>query len=79
MFSTSYADLGEVEKVVMASDLDWTIARLNRLTNRPARGGLVDSREQLPRAASINRAVAATLDIGESDVYSCSAINIGGK
>jgi uncharacterized protein YbjT (DUF2867 family) len=37
LFADAYADVSTMEQIVSACDLDWTIVRLNRLTDRPAR------------------------------------------
>jgi putative NADH-flavin reductase len=42
------ADTGEMERVVRASNLDWTIARPPRLTNGPATGRCVVAEEDVP-------------------------------
>jgi putative NADH-flavin reductase len=79
--SAPYADLAEMERIVSASDLDWTIARLNRLIDKPARGGVRISRDLLDKPSAITRAdVAATLlDLAESDTYARTAVNISGS
>ena len=64
LFHTLYDDMREMEKIVMATDLDWTVLRPSKLLNKPAtgkvrlgvdefslkRGGLV-SREDLANHA----------------------------
>lgn len=81
MLSAAYADLAEMERIVSASDLNWTVARLNRLIDKPARGGVRISRDLLDKPSSITRAdVAATLlDLAESDTYARTAVNICGS
>jgi uncharacterized protein YbjT (DUF2867 family) len=37
-FGTSYADLAQMEDVLRASDLDWTVVRPPRLTDKPLTG-----------------------------------------
>ena len=65
MLATSYADARDMEQAVGASDLDWTIARLTRLTDRPATGAVVVRRE-LPAKP---RALART-DVANTLVHS---------
>ena len=38
VLATPYADIAQAEQIVTGSGLDWTIARLNRLTNQPPTG-----------------------------------------
>src|SRR5690606_3410844 len=40
LLATPYADVAAMERIVSSSDLDWTIVRLNRLTDGPATGDL---------------------------------------
>lgn len=40
VLADAYADVSKMEQIVSASDLDWTIVRLNRLTDQPAQGGV---------------------------------------
>jgi len=35
VFAESYADAAEMEQILAGSDLDWTVLRLNRLTDGP--------------------------------------------
>jgi putative NADH-flavin reductase len=77
-FSAAYADAAEMERVVSTQDLDWTIARLNRLIDKPARGTLRITTDLLDKPSSVTRADAAAtlLDLAESDDYARSAVNI---
>jgi putative NADH-flavin reductase len=57
-------DSAEMERIVMASDLDWTIARPPRLTNGPLTGRYGTADDRMPpgargAAASISRADVA--------------------
>lgn len=81
LFAASYADHAEMERLVAASDLDWTVARLNRLLDRPAQGGVHVTTELLDRPRSITRAdVAVTLlDLVEADTYAGTAVNVRGS
>ncbi|MFG1943977.1 NAD(P)-dependent oxidoreductase [Nonomuraea sp. NPDC048826] len=76
----AYADQAEMERVVTACDLDWTIARLNRLLDRPAAGRVLISRDLLDRPRPLSRADAAVtlLDLAGSDTYAKAAVNVGG-
>jgi uncharacterized protein YbjT (DUF2867 family) len=76
----SYADLAQMEQVVSASDLDWTIARFNRLLDKPPRGEVIISRDLLGKPAGLTRADAALalLDLAETGTYARSAANISG-
>ncbi|WP_433497707.1 NAD(P)-dependent oxidoreductase [Sphaerimonospora sp. CA-214678] len=80
MLADAYADTAQMEEVVSATDLDWTIVRLTRLIDKPARGGVHISRGLLDRPGTLTRAdVAATLlDTVEGDTYARTAINITG-
>lgn len=80
MLADAYADTARMEEIVSAADLDWTIVRLTRLIDGPARGGVRISRGLLDRPGTLTRAdVAATLlDTVEGDTYARTAINITG-
>jgi hypothetical protein len=80
ILADAYADTAEMERVLAATDLDWTVVRLNRLLDKPARGTVQISRDLLDRPRSITRAdAAATLvDTVETTTYARSAINIAG-
>jgi hypothetical protein len=69
-----------MERLVAASGLDWTVARLNRLLDRPAQGGVHVSAGLLERPRSITRADAAAtlLDLAEADTYAGTAVNVSG-
>jgi uncharacterized protein YbjT (DUF2867 family) len=80
MLADAYADLSRMEQIVSASDLDWTIVRLNRLTDRPARGALRTSRGLFDKPSAMTRADAAAtlLDIVEDGATAKTAINTAG-
>lgn len=80
ILADSYADSAEMERLVAASGLDWTVARLNRLVDRPARGSVRLSTGQLARPRSMTRADAAAtlLDLAEADTYARTAVNVCG-
>jgi uncharacterized protein YbjT (DUF2867 family) len=80
VLADAYADVRAMEGIVTSSDLDWRIARLNRLTDAPARGGTRISRDVFARPAGITRADAATalIDIAGDDSLSQTAVNIAG-
>jgi hypothetical protein len=81
VFAASYADHAEMERLVAASGLDWTVARLNRLLDRPAQGGVHVSTGLLDRPRSMTRAdaAAALLDLAEADTYAGTAVNVRGR
>lgn len=59
-FGTSYADLAQMEDVLRASDLDWTVLRPPRLTNKPLTGSYRIAYDQnVRRGLSISRADVA--------------------
>jgi putative NADH-flavin reductase len=76
-----YADNAEREQIVSASDLDWTIARLNRLTDKPATGAIVTSPDLLVKPHSITRAdtAVALLDMVQDATLARTAINVSGR
>lgn len=80
MLADAYADTAQMEEIVSATDLDWTIVRLTRLIDQPARGGVHISRGLLDRPGTLTRAdVAATLlDTVADSTYARTAINITG-
>jgi putative NADH-flavin reductase len=81
VFKACYADAKQMERIVSESGLDWTVARLNRLLDTPARGGLVVSRDLLyvPKKMSRADAAATLLDLAETTTYSKSAVNVCGR
>ena len=80
ILAAAYADQAEMERIVSASDLDWTIARLNRLIDRPARGSVRVSADLLDRPSAVTRADAAAtlLDLVADDAYARTAVNVAG-
>jgi putative NADH-flavin reductase len=80
VFAASYADARAMEDLVSSSDREWTIARLNRLTDRGARGdarvsvGLLEKPTPLTRAA----AGSALLRLVEDEAHACRAVNLAG-
>ena len=81
VLATVYADLAEAERVAAGSDLDWTIARLNRLTDQPPAGPAHTSTDLRDRARGLSRADAATLlvDLAETRDHARQALNIRGR
>jgi putative NADH-flavin reductase len=81
MLADSYADAAKMEQIVSATELDWTIVRLTRLTDAPARGAVRISPDQLDRPRALTRADAAAtlLDTVESRTYTRTAINVGSR
>lgn len=75
-----YADAAAMERAVSDSGLDWTIARLNRLTSNPATGQARTSSGLFTRPTAITRADAARvlLDITEDQALARTAVNIAG-
>jgi uncharacterized protein YbjT (DUF2867 family) len=80
VFADAYADAAEMEQVVSASGLDWTIVRLNRLTDKPAQGAVRTSRELLDKPSAMTRAdtAAMLLDIVADHATIKAAINASG-
>jgi putative NADH-flavin reductase len=80
ILAAAYADAAAMERAVSASGLDWTIARLNRLTSKPATGQARISPGLFARPTAITRADAARalLDITEDQALARTAVNIAG-
>jgi uncharacterized protein YbjT (DUF2867 family) len=80
LLATSYADNAAMEQIVAASGLDWTIVRLNRLTNKAATGAVHTSGGLLetPRALARADAAATLLDILADTALARTAINVAG-
>jgi hypothetical protein len=80
VFADAYADAADMEQVVSASGLDWTIVRLNRLTDKPAQGAVRTSRELLDKPSAMTRAdtAAMLLDIVADHATIKAAINASG-
>lgn len=81
VLADAYADVSKMEQTVSASDLDWTIVRLNRLTDQPAQGGVRTSRGLFDKPSGMTRADAAAilLDIIEDGTTVKTAINTAGR
>lgn len=81
LLATQYADARDLEQAVTTGDLDWTIVRLTRLTDRPATGTAVIRRELLGTPRSLTRADVATtlLDIAQEGRLSRVAVNVQGR
>jgi len=69
-----------MEQIVTASDIGWRIARLNRLTDAPARGGTRITSGLLDKPTALTRAdaAAALLDISQNPALARAAVNIAG-
>lgn len=80
LLAIPYADVAAMERIVSSSDLDWTIVRLNRLTDGPATGDLQVSRGVLARPRSLSRADAAALLVRavRDPALIRTAVNVGG-
>jgi hypothetical protein len=67
-------------RIVSASDLDWTIAYLNRLTDKSPIRQVRISREQFEKPSCLSRAdaAAALLDIAENATLARTAVNVAG-
>jgi uncharacterized protein YbjT (DUF2867 family) len=80
LLATPYSDNAAMEQLVAASGLDWTIVRLNRLTNKAASGKVHISRGLLVKPHGLARADAAAtlLDIVADTTLARSAINVAG-
>lgn len=78
LLRTAYADVARMEQIVAGSNLDWTIARLNRLIDGPASGALRASPELLDHPAPISRRDVATFLVGllESPGAVRNALNV---
>jgi nucleoside-diphosphate-sugar epimerase len=80
VLSDAYADLAAMERIVSTSNLDWTIARFNRLTDKPPQGAVHISRGLLDRPSGHTRAdaAAALIDLAEDGSFARTAVNIAG-
>lgn len=80
VLATTYADGAAMEGIVSSSDLDWTIVRLNRLTDGPVTGKIHTSPELLasPRAHSRADAAITLLDIVQQGIAVRTAMNVSG-
>ena len=78
--ATPYADTAEAERIATGSGLDWTIARLNRLTDHRPAGPPHISAGLLDRATGLSRADAATLlvDLAETRDHARQSLNVRG-
>jgi putative NADH-flavin reductase len=81
LLATPYADAAAMERIVSGSGLDWTIVRLNRLTDKSGNGAAQISRDLLatPRAIARTDVAATLLDIVEDTTLTRTAVNVSGR
>jgi putative NADH-flavin reductase len=80
LLAVPYADNARAEQLIRGSDLDWTIVRLNRLTDKPATGAITTTTGLFARPRPHSRADAATvlLDLAADPDAVRTAINVSG-
>jgi hypothetical protein len=80
VLATPYADVARMEQIVTASGLNWAIARLNRLTSKPATGAITTSTALLARPRPHTRAgtAAVLLDLAGRPAPARTAVNLTG-
>jgi putative NADH-flavin reductase len=80
VFAAAYADAAAMEGAVKDSNLEWTIARFNRLTDAPPTDRARISPDLFVKPTPLARADAAAvlLDLAESTTYLQAAVNIAG-
>lgn len=80
VFAANYADARAMERLVSGTDLDWTIARLNRLTNHPARGAVRITPELFDKPSALTRsdAAATLVNLAEDSAHTRTAVNVAG-
>jgi len=80
ILADAYADAAAMERIVSAADLNWTIARLNRLADKPATGGVRISSGLFDKPTALTRADAAAtlLDIIADGTAIRNAVNVAG-
>ncbi len=80
VFAAAYADAAALEDAVTVSGLEWTIARLNRLTDARAQAGTRISSDLFTRPSALSRAdaAAALLTITESNDHLKTAVDLAG-
>lgn len=81
LLAAAYADQAATERRLAASDVDWTMVRLNRLTDGPAVGEPLLSTGQLAKPSSLARADAAAvlLDLAADGRHLRAAVNVAGR
>lgn len=77
IFATPYADTAAADSIVAASDLAWTIVRLNRLTNQSSTGHIGVTEYELDHPSSLARPDVGVLlvDLIESNRHAGRAVN----
>lgn len=81
VFRNPYADVAAMERVVTASNLEWTIVRATQLTDGPATGQVRHAHGDFNTGPyTIARADVATvlLDIAERGDEICAAVEVSG-
>lgn len=76
----AYDDLRRVEEVLESTDLDWTVARLCGLVNRPSVGPVRMSTGMFDKAYVLTRSDVAVglMDLVERDEYARTGVNVAG-
>jgi NAD(P)H-binding len=80
VFAAAYADARAMEQHVSASELDWTIVRLNRLSDKSRTGRVRATTGLFDRPSGMTRgdAAAVLLDVAEGSRYTRTAVNVAG-
>ena len=78
LFHTLYDDMREMERIIMATDLDWTIFRPSRLLSKPARKDVRVGKGEysLVGGATMTRADLASIVVaalGSDELVRCAA------
>jgi putative NADH-flavin reductase len=79
LLAVTFADGREMERIVSAGDVDWTIVRPPKLTNGSPRGAYRASQDLFvkgPFALARRDLAAALLDITEDHAYARKAVNV---
>lgn len=81
VFAIPYRDAAAAEEQIVASSLDWTIVRLNRLSDQATTGRPHVAEGQLDRATGLTRGDGAALlvDLVEDGRHVGRAVNVRGQ
>lgn len=81
VFRVAYSDAAGAEAILSGSNLEWTVVRLNRLTDALPVGRPRVSTGELDRPTGLTRSDAAGLlvDLAETGAHTATAVNVRGR
>lgn len=81
LLAVSFADNRAMERILSEAELDWTVVRAPRLTDRRSRGRHRSNRERFdtgPYQLARRDLASALVDVAEESAYARRGINVAG-